>query len=178
MAADFTETLHSWQNFYFMAGGASAGLIGLMLVALSLGLHLVTDQTRSQIEAFATPSVIYFVSALLIACAMLVPDYAPPVLGALFLAGGAVGLLRASSHIRMLIRAAIQHQDFTGWDWLSQVILPVLSYALLIVTGLGFLIEQYPLAFGGVCLSMILLLIAAIANTWSLVIWIIEQPRP
>jgi hypothetical protein len=100
MTIDFTETLHSWQNFYFMVGGASAGLIGLMLVALSLGLHLVTETTRTQIEAFATPSVLYFVSALLISCAMLVPDYDPPVLGALFMAGGAIGLLRASSHIR------------------------------------------------------------------------------
>ncbi|MBZ0290114.1 MAG: hypothetical protein K8I30_20995, partial [Anaerolineae bacterium] len=149
-----------------------------MLVALSLGLHLVTDQTRSQVEAFATPSVLYFVSALLMACAMLVPEYDPRVLGVLFLAGGAVGLLRSSSHFRELIRAAREHQDFTRWDWLSQIILPIASYALLILAGLGFLLAQYPLAFGGVCLSMILLLIAAIANTWSLVIWIIEKPRP
>ena len=178
MTAIFNDTLHSWQNFYFMVGGASASLIGLMLIALSLGQHLVTDKTRAQVEAFATPSVLYFVSALLIACAMLVPDYAPTVLGIIFMAGGALGLLRSSSHIRQLIRAAIEHQDFTWWDWLAQIILPVAGYVLLILDGVGFLVDQYPLAFAGVCMAMILLLISAIANTWSLVIWIIEQPRP
>jgi hypothetical protein len=30
----FNEMLHGWHNFYFMAGGAAAGLIGLMFVAL------------------------------------------------------------------------------------------------------------------------------------------------
>ena len=178
MTTDFIDTLHSWQNFYFMAGGAAAALIGLMLVAMSLGQHLVTDQTRAQVEAFATPSVLYFVSTLLISCAMLVPDYVPGVLGALALTGGAIGLLRSSSHIRQLIRAAIEHQDFTWWDWLSQIILPIAGYGLLTLAGLGFLVDQAPLAFVGVCLAMILLLISAIANTWSLVMWIVSHPQP
>jgi hypothetical protein len=174
----FIDTLHSWQNFYFMAGGAAATLIGLMLVALSLGQHLVTEKTRAQVEAFATPSVIYFVSALLIACAMLVPDYAPGVLGIIFLVSGALGLVRSYSHVRQLIRTAIEHQDFTWWDWLAQIILPIAGYAGLMLAGLGFILDQSPLAFGAVCIAMLLLLISAIANTWSLVIWIIEQPRP
>jgi hypothetical protein len=175
---DFINTLHGWQNFYFMVGGAAAALIGLMLVAMSLGQHLVTDQTRAQVEAFATPSVLYFVSALLISCAMLVPDYAPGVLGVIFLAGGALGLLRSSSHIRQLIRAAIEHQDFTWWDWLSQIILPIAGYTLLILAGSGFLIGQFALAFVGVCLGIVVMLISAIANTWSLVIWIVGHPQP
>ena len=57
----FIDTLHSWQNFYFMIGGASAGLMGLMFVALSLGTHLVNDETISSVGAFVTPSIIYFV---------------------------------------------------------------------------------------------------------------------
>lgn len=60
MADVFTDTLHSWQNFYFMIGGASAGLMGLMFVALSLGTHLVNDETRASFPAFVTPSIIYF----------------------------------------------------------------------------------------------------------------------
>jgi hypothetical protein len=47
----FVDTLQSWQNFYFMIGGASAGLIGLMFVALSLGMRLLSDNTR---QSFTT----------------------------------------------------------------------------------------------------------------------------
>lgn len=178
MPTDFIDMLHGWQNFYFMEGGAAAALIGLMLVALSLGQHLVTEKTRSQVEAFATPSVLYLVWVLLVACAMLVPAYDPPVLGVLLLAGGAVGLLRSSTHARMLITAAIEHQDFTWWDWLGQVLMPLGGYALLVVSGIAFLSGWHPAGFAALCLATVLLLVSAIANTWSLVIWIIEQPRP
>ncbi len=150
MNTDFTATLHGWQNFYFMVGGASAGLIGLMFVALSLGIHLVNAQTLTQMEAFATPSVLYFASTLLIACAMLVPDFIPLYLGVILFLGGIAGLLRSRSHIRQLVRVAIQYRDFTLWDWLSQIIFPALSYVLLLVGGIGFVVEQGSLALTGV----------------------------
>jgi hypothetical protein len=175
---DFIDTLHSWQSFYFMEGGAAAALIGLMLVAMSLGQHLITEKTRSQVEAFATPSVLYLAWILLVACAMLVPAYDPPVLGVLLLAGGAVGLLRSFTHVRMLVRTAIEHQDFTWWDWLAQVIMPLGGYVSLIVSGIAFLSGGHAAAFAAACVGTVLLLVSAIANTWSLVIWIIEQPRP
>ncbi|MEO8609022.1 MAG: hypothetical protein ABI690_14125 [Chloroflexota bacterium] len=175
---DFITTLHSWQNFYFMVGGASAGLIGLMFVALSLGIHLVNEQTLSQMEAFATPSVIYFASTLLIACTMLVPDYLPLFLGVILFLGGIAGLLRSRSHIRQLVKVALQYRDFTLWDWLSQIIFPALSYVLLLVGGMSFVVEQWSLAFAGVWAASILLLVCGIANTWSLVIWIVQHSQP
>ena len=55
----FTETLQTWQNFYFMIFGVVQRLLGLMFVALSLGMHLVSDETREEFEIFVTPSVVY-----------------------------------------------------------------------------------------------------------------------
>lgn len=46
----FTETLRSWHNFYFMTGGATATLVGLMFVALSLGRHLVSEETAPNLQ--------------------------------------------------------------------------------------------------------------------------------
>src|SRR5262245_38044229 len=89
----FTETLRSWQNFYFMAGGAAAALMGLMFVALSLGTHLVSETTVANIGTFVTPSIIYFVSALLLACVMLVPTYTPPGLALIVFSGGIFGMI-------------------------------------------------------------------------------------
>ncbi len=174
----FTETLHSWQNFYFMAGGTAATLIGLMFVTLSMGTHLISENTKNQIRLFVTPSVTYFISALLISCVMLVPTFTPPVLAFIAFLGGVMGLVNTIKPVIHLIKMAKQHQDFTLWDWLAQVILPPASYALLIIAAICFLTDQWPAAFLAVWIAIILLLLCAIANTWSLVIWIIDQRKP
>lgn len=177
MADVFIETLRSWQNFYFMTGGAAATLVGLMFVALSLGINLVNENTRKQMEIFVTPSIFYFTSALVLCCIMLVPNVAPPTLAAILTLGGVFGILRAIQFVRHLISAAKHYGDFDLTDWLSHIVVPVLSYALLLAVGIGFWIDQWTLAFMGNCLTVILLLLCGIANTWSLVIWIIEQRK-
>lgn len=178
MTDAFIDALRSWQNFYFMIGGASAGLMGLMFVALSLGTHLVNDETRASFPAFVTPSILYFVSVLLVAGVMLVPSYTPLTLGLMLFVGGAAGLGRTIRHVLQIIRVAIQNRDFNLVDWLAQIILPVVGYALVLIAGLGFTGNQWSPAFMGLWLAALLLLICAIANTWGLVIWIVEQGRP
>ena len=125
----FIETLHGWQNFYVMAGGVAATLLGLMFVALSMmGTHLITDEGRQEIDTFTSPSIFYFVSVLLVACVMLVPMFSAVGLGLLLLLGGVLGLAWTALRVRLLILAARKHQDFGVADWLGQIILPGLSY--------------------------------------------------
>src|SRR4051794_22539365 len=90
----FNEALRGWQNFYFMMGGAAATLAGLMFVALSLGQHLIGETTRDQMKVFAMPSIIYFVSVLLLAGVMLVPIFSPVGIAVVLFVSGGYGLLR------------------------------------------------------------------------------------
>jgi hypothetical protein len=177
MTDDFIELLRSWQNFYFMNGGASATLIGLMFVALSLGTHLVSDSTRENMKTFVTPSVYYFVSVLLLAGIMLVPAYTPMGIGVMLFVGGIFGLVITVQHVRRLIQAALQYGDFDRADWLAQIILPIVSYGLILAAAILFAVNQWSLAFIASWSASILLLICAITNTWSLVMWIVEQRR-
>lgn len=173
----FNEMLRSWQNFYFMAGGTAATLIGLMFVALSLGMGIISSEITEEMKAFVTPSVLYFVSVLLIACAMLVPLYSPPALALMLFGGGLIGLYWSIPFVRKLIQVAKKNQDFNWMDWLAQVILPVVNYALLLVVALLLVIDEWSLAFIGLWATSILLLISAISNTWSLVVWVVEQKK-
>jgi hypothetical protein len=177
MAGTFSEALRSWQNFYFMTGGAAATLAGLMFVALSLGTHLIGDTTRHLFNIFVTPSVIYFVSVLLLSAVMLIPAETPVIVAAILLPGGAVGMGMAAYYVRHLIRAAGEYQDFGVADWLAQVVLPLVGYLLILAAGAGFATDEWRLALMGLWLAPAALLICAIANTWSLVLWIIEQRR-
>lgn len=173
----FIAALDSWESYYFMLGGSAAALIGLMLIALSLGLRIVSETTLEDIKAFATPSVLYFVWVFMLSAAMLVPSESPLFLSIILLPSGVVGLVWAFPYVRRLIRAGFEHQDFLLSDWLSQVILPVGGFILMILTSIFFYTDQAPLAFGSIWLSSVALLIAAITNTWSMVIWIIEAQQ-
>ena len=174
----FNEALRGWQNFYFMMGGASATLAGLMFVALSLGQHLITEQTIAQMKVFATPSIIYFVSVLLLAGIMLVPIFTPAWIALVLFLSGGYGFLRVSKLAIILIRAARKHQDFTVEDWLAQVIGPVSSYLLMLVAALSFVLDQTTLGLVALGIAAIALLLSAITNTWGLVVWIVEQKTP
>jgi modulator of FtsH protease len=173
----FNEMLTSWQTFYFTVGGAAAALLGLMFVALSLGMPLINEQGKVGMKLFATPSVVYFVSALLLSCVMLIPSPEPPVLAVMLLLGGAAGLVRTIPFVIGLIGVALRNQDFNLGDWLAQVIAPVASYALIVLAAIGFAVEQPSWAFAGLWIGAVLLLACAIANTWSLVVWVVDQRK-
>jgi len=173
MTDTFNETLRNWQNFYFMIGGAAAGLAGLIFVAVSLGMHRVTGEMEEDINIFVSPSIFYFVLVLLLSCVMLVPIFTASILALILFLGGIVGLLKTTPIARRLLRAAKKNQDFDLWEHLTQIILPVGSYGLILVAALCFAVDQRSFAFFGTWISAILLLICAISNTWSLVLWII-----
>src|ERR1700694_225411 len=58
-------------------GGASATLTGLMFVAVSLGMHLVNDQTDDEIRTYVSPTLFHFVAALLLASMVLMAGHTP-----------------------------------------------------------------------------------------------------
>ncbi len=127
----FTEILRSWQTFYFTIGGAAAALLGLMFVAVSLALPVITTGISADMKAFVNPSVYYFVSELALVFVMLVPSYDPLILGLLLIVGGVPGLVVTLRHARQLVTVALKNQDFVLGDWLAQIILPVVAYLLI-----------------------------------------------
>lgn len=171
----FSDALRSWQTFYFTCGGASAALIGLMFVALSLGMPLLTSATPHDIKTFTSPSVYYFMAVLLLSGAMLIPQYSPPVLGLLLLAGGILAVVQILPFVVRLVRTALRNKDFNLGDWLLQVIIPAANLFLLFAAATCFLTDQWSWGFMCLWATTMLFLVVGIANTWSLVIWILEK---
>ncbi len=173
----FIEMLRSWQNFYFMTGGAAAALLGLMFVALSLGQHLISNTTRATFHMFVTPSIVYFMSALLFSCVMLNPAYTPQSLALVLLIGGVCGLLLTGQRVWQLFRIAWRNQGFDAWHWLTQIILPPVSYGLILSATVCLFAAQTVPAFTALWIADMLLLVCGVSNTWGLVLWIVEQPK-
>ncbi len=59
-------------------------------------------------------------------------------------------------------------------DWIWFVGMPLLSYLLLLLAGLGFLADV-AFAMYGVAVGLVLLVITGIRNAWDLVLWTSQQ---
>jgi len=65
--------LHGLDNFFIMAGTAAATLIGLLFVAITLGVGLSAPRSVYGTRAFLTPTLILFGSVLFQCMAVLFP---------------------------------------------------------------------------------------------------------
>jgi len=167
------DALHTWQNFYLLTGGASATLIGLLFVALSLGSHLVSDDSQKHLDAYVTPVLLYFVSVLIVACLMLLPD--PSLLLVLGLTGlGLFGLARVGGIFIFMRRP---NHVVALFHWFTHVVFPGSSYLLFTLGGLSLLVTNTSLSLLAVALGAMILLVAGIWHSWDLVLWVARQPR-
>jgi hypothetical protein len=174
MPSPFSETLREWQAFYFMLGGASATLIGLIFVAVSLGSSLVSSETRADIDAFVSPVLLYFLSVLIMACVMLVPASSPSFVAVCLLPLGIFGLGLVSWVMLRMVRAA-QRLLFGPSQWFWHASLPLISYGLIVAMAVWLAVSGATAVLLGLALAAVLLVIGGIWRTWDLVLWIAHQ---
>jgi len=166
------ETLH-WESFYVIIGSSAAALTGLQFVVIALVTQTRRKGSARQIDAFATPTIVHFCSALLLSAILSAPW--PTLSGAdvsLGVCGGA-GVAYVSVVIR---RTRAQMRAQTGYrpafeDWLCHTILPMLAYTSLLAASLALGRYTVPSLFvvGGAAL---LLLFVGIHNAWDTVTYI------
>lgn len=172
MVDPFVQALHDWQTFYFMVGTASATLIGLMFVAVSLGADLPAATDANGVNTFVTPMLIHFGSVLAISAVMLIPTFRQMSLGvALILLG--LAFTAYSLRIRQLFVNHPSSQNYTKSDWKWYVYFPIIGDVLVIITGIWLLSGSID-AFDLLAIALLVLLIVSVRNTWDLMMWIAQ----
>src|SRR2546422_9593883 len=134
MPDTLSQMLHDWQTFYFLVGGAAAGLVGLTFVAITVGSGLITNITG--LRAFVNPSLIHFIYVLVTASVVVMPTVTRMQLGILLVLAGLVSSGRALSGVPVLWRGDKQHlvdMPDLGWDFLA----PPLRYLMYVGNGTG-----------------------------------------
>jgi hypothetical protein len=170
------EILRDWQNFYFMIGGASAGLIGLMFVAISLGSHLVNTETAEDMRIYVNPSLYHFMTVLVTACVMLVPVHTTASLSIILGLVCLAGLRQTMDVLKRMRRKGGEIDEDNHFLW--HAVLPTLAYIAGCVAVGGIAFTTLPIWLIGFALMATLLIICAIRNVWVLVLWIARQGRP
>jgi len=164
--------LHGWENFFIAAATAGATLIGLLFVAIMIGVGLSTPHGLHVTRAFLTPTLILFSGVLFVSLDMLPPwpsTWPASIILRLF---GLTGLLYQ-------IRASLKQRkvDFASLDWLDWTLFsvaPVLGNVSLIAGSAG-LIAQKPFAPYAIAGATALLLLTGIFGAWHLALWIAKS---
>jgi hypothetical protein len=158
--------LAEWESFYVIVGGAAAALIGLQFVVLTLIAERPQLTAPEAATAFATPTIVHFGTALLVAALLRVPW---PALTSAAVLWGLVGLCGAAYELLVVRRMRVQKSyqpDFE--DWLFHLVLPLAAYLTLALSAFwaSSNVEEALLAVGAAAL---LLLFIGIHNTWDAV---------
>lgn len=155
--------MSEWDNFFVVAGGASAALTGLVFVAVSLNIDRILNYPV--LRKVAAQTLILLVAPLFISLLMVVPGSANWVLGAELMVGGIlVGLLL------FLVGRGVDHSGENSVVRLVRHLTPNLLVSLFIaLAGVAMLI----LGDDGTYLlvpAIVLAFIGGVANAWLFVI--------
>jgi hypothetical protein len=161
--------LHGWENFYTTVASASATLIGLLFVTITLGSGLSTPQVLDGARAFLTPTLILFGAVLFLCLAALAPWPSALPLEIILGLCGLAGLVNQVYVIFKQKKLDIASLDWLDWTLFSTV--PAIGYAALIAGAAGLIAERTfaPYAIAG---AITLLLFAGIFGAWDLTLWI------
>ncbi len=170
-----TSPFAPWANFYVIVGGAAAALTGLQFVVIVLGAEMSAVASENTASVFGTPNIVHFSAALLNSAILSAPWRRASS------AATAIGLFAFAGLVYTLFvmgRARRQKEDYipVGEDWFWHVILPMLSYAGLLVAGVFIARAPGPALFGVGGVSLLLLFIG-IHNAWDSVLYIATSSR-
>jgi hypothetical protein len=176
-----------WQNFYMLLGGASATLVGLMFIAISLGSGRWTAEDKPIVNvglsAFLSPTFIHFVYVLVTAVIVFVPTLSGTVFGGLLILTGIGSLGHVARHVPFLReRYRTGGLDRSDLAWYS--LMPSIAYALYLGAGAGLLKDGLqgtrPVrALDALAAASVLLLVIGVRNAWDLVVYqVLRQLEP
>jgi len=160
----FTQTLKDWQNFYFMTGSASATLIGLMFVAISLGSGMINDNASLNIQLFVTPIVVHFTIVLTLTALMIIPSHTTTSLGGFL---SLIGMLGSAYTLRLLwlIRQHPERQSLDTGHYFWHGFFPMISFMSIFAAGASLFVSEWR-TLDLLALVVILLLISGVRNAW------------
>ena len=162
---EFGAHVEAWHDFFTLAGGASATLLGLLFVGVSLQAEFRSLPPDSYIRSVAALSFQNFLIVILFALYFLAPDPSPksiawPVI--------LTALFPFVSHLRMAMRQLPGFAaDRSTYVW--HFVVPAISHLAAVGVGIA-LLRGADDAIGWMVAVIAFLLMIPTRNAWELVI--------
>jgi hypothetical protein len=163
------DLIRPWHDFYLLVGTASATLVGLMFVSASIGAQVFKEENRVAMEAFISPTIVHFGTALFTCILATIPEHTGLGFIALLSLVGLAGFVY-SARVWVLFLRRRFNVDMI--DQLFYAAIPVLAQLLVLASGI-ILLTRPEMGLDCLAAALLLLLLAGIRNAWDMTLWIV-----
>jgi hypothetical protein len=164
----YQTAVSGWHDFYILAGTASATLVGLLFVGLSLHLRVVI--ASPEVRSLARVTLANFGAVLFVALFMVIPEDRSTAAIELIASGVASLLIAAPSLLGAFQRQGrtlrMQRRDRSRL--ILRFGLSAASYLAVMVAGA--MLFSSDSAFTWLVVAIVVLLIISLRNTWDLLV--------
>jgi cell division protein FtsW (lipid II flippase) len=163
---NFQTTLQSWHDFYSITGGATASLVGLLFVGLSLHLRVVIN--HPDVRALARVTMTSFGTTLVLSLFMLVPETRSSATG-----WNLVGL--GSFALALIMQSLVagfmtHHRTLSVRHLVLRFGLTIATFVGVIAVGAVMVSGDYGTALSYLVGVAIFLVIVSLRNSWDLLV--------
>jgi hypothetical protein len=172
----YQAEVSSWHDFYILAGTASATLVGLLFVGLSLHLRIVV--TASEVRSLARVTLANFGAVLFVALFMVIPQDAGNA-GFQLIGAGIISLVVASPSLVAAGRSREWSFKMSTMQRVRVILrfgVSAVSYLAIIVAGV-LLLSSPSWAFAILVVATVVLLIVSLRNTWDLLVTVADATQ-
>lgn len=177
----YGATLLPWHDFFLASAGATAALLGLLFVGVSINLTTITADERADLRTRAGQAFANLVFVLVISLLMLVPDRAPSDVALGLAAVAAIGLFRVIRNAATLRRATAARQQ-RGPTWratLRRIGWTAVADALLLFTAWRIWDSAGEAAVvSNLVVVVLVLLLGAADISWEMLTEVSAEARP
>ena len=132
----FAAAAWGWHDFFIAAAGASAALLGLLFVGVSINLAAITGEERVDLRARAGQAFVNLLFGLVIALLMLIPDPDPASIAFGLAAVAALGFLSVARNLNPIVHNRTRVPNWPqiarriGWTAIADLILSFTAWRL------------------------------------------------
>jgi len=173
----YRVAIQSWHDFYIVAGSASATLVGLLFVGLSLHLRVVLS--RSEVRGLARVTLANLGLILVLSLFVMIPEGLSAIRFQLLISGIISLFLIAPS---LVSASRSETRTLRGFRLMLRLGLSAIAYAAVIVASGFFTQKSYRGALSGLVAVIVALLVVSLRNSWDLLVSVgaiaLELPSP
>jgi uncharacterized membrane protein len=167
------EALRTWHDFFLLMGGASATLVGLVFVTVSLATSLPKLPRGIDRMLFTSPIVAQYGYAVGLCAVSVIPFTHARYYALTIVAAGLTACLQMTWLVRNLFRRHAE-QTVTPRYWAWSAAVPFVAALLLLGSG-AWMLRDDTLHVGGVAAAVMVLALAGVRNSWMLVSWFFDE---
>ena len=162
---DRFAALTEWHTFFGAVAGVAATLIGLLFVALALNPRVMADASPAGLRTWAGQTFHDFLTVLIVALLVLIPDATAIGLGVPVLLLGLWGVARVAMDVRRVRYDPAP--EWHGRTLLGRFASSLVGYAIAVWVGVQVLLGDAD-AVGWLVSTVFFLMVSASSNCWDL----------